>query len=862
MARRRCCLLSSTPTLGPKTLIYICIFLIGIGASRVEGRKLTVELGGSGGHLRDKGTPCLLKAARQNHHLQIEKVYLNTSELEYYVYCNQSSPPSDIDSPLWQNECSYFSASPSSSLLSRGRLSILANQTYVSDASKGGQKWKSKIDWLRERTGSKIADARMQLQAKANQIREKRNFVSSMQQLGLLDQAVTSSARMVLKTQESMHVRTHLSISATRRTVLFASPPPYNSSWSPLRNSPPCPIWTTHITNTSCVTGLADEQSEAYCSTLVPSLPRSFFDVLLYVSSASSVSRMYCVDKVGTSTPPADSLCSSSAFTVSSPSSPQCDRCSPSYFGVNCTSCASCGVHGVCNDTMNGDGRCLCEDGWTGSSCSNCSPGYFGLNCTSCGNCGLHGVCNDTTQGDGSCICESGWEGSTCECLSGSNMTSCFQFENIWDREDLDFVNVLDADGDSADFFGAGGTCLSRDGLVLAAGAYGDDDKGDMSGSVIVWVRPNKTTSFSQVPSMKLVDPNGFDGDNLGSGGVSLSGNGLVLVAASHQDDEMGAESGSVLVWDRKIEGVPFSNVVPEKLLDPDGAANDELGRGGTSISSDGLVIAAASHGDDEESNDSGSVLVWVRTLVSSNFSDVVPEKLTDPNGGENFFLGYGGPALSADGLVLVAAAHQDSTNGADSGSVLVWDRGHPEVSFGEISPLKLLDPNGVAQDWLGQEGPIVSESGLIVGAGGHGIDAQVSNDGAFILWERQSSDVAFANVTSERLFDSSAVSANWLGKGRAALSSDDLVLAVPAQASGGFAGSVYLWQRQNTTVLFSSVSSVSLAQAGTNGLGLDGVALSGDGKVLAASSSFGPAGLYVWENICVGGSSPPLCLD
>uniref|UniRef100_A0A7S3DDP6 Uncharacterized protein n=1 Tax=Palpitomonas bilix TaxID=652834 RepID=A0A7S3DDP6_9EUKA len=109
-------------------------------------------------------------------------------------------------------------------------------------------------------------------------------------------------------------------------------------------------------------------------------------------------------------------------------------------------------------------------------------------------------------------------------------------------------------------------------------------------------------------------------------------------------------------------------------MVDPDGNSNDELGRGGTSLSATGLVLAVASDSDDDKGDGSGTVSVWQRANNSISFADVIPTKLVDPDGNAFDSLGRSGPSLSANGLVLAAASFRDDNQGNESGSVLVWE--------------------------------------------------------------------------------------------------------------------------------------------------------------------------------------------
>lgn len=120
-----------------------------------------------------------------------------------------------------------------------------------------------------------------------------------------------------------------------------------------------------------------------------------------------------------------------------------CQECMPGYYGKTCTQCRSCNSHGRCNDTVAGDGRCICDEGYTPDSrCAlcdegwdfnpttmscQCSPQHFGPHCLSCPICAPHGHCNSGKDGDGRCICDVGWSDSNncVGCMNGYFGDTC-----------------------------------------------------------------------------------------------------------------------------------------------------------------------------------------------------------------------------------------------------------------------------------------------------------------------------------------------------------------------------------------------------------------------------------------------------
>ena len=70
-----------------------------------------------------------------------------------------------------------------------------------------------------------------------------------------------------------------------------------------------------------------------------------------------------------------------------------CEGCVAGYYGSDCSGVCNCGPNGSCNDNIDGDGTCSCDEGWGGAQCNNCAPGHFGLDCTPCA-CGEGASCS------------------------------------------------------------------------------------------------------------------------------------------------------------------------------------------------------------------------------------------------------------------------------------------------------------------------------------------------------------------------------------------------------------------------------------------------------------------------------------
>ncbi|KAH8329125.1 hypothetical protein KR074_004083 [Drosophila pseudoananassae] len=95
--------------------------------------------------------------------------------------------------------------------------------------------------------------------------------------------------------------------------------------------------------------------------------------------------------------------------------------CPPDTYGPNCEPCADCNGNGKCKGagTRKGNGKCLCDAGYTGTNCNECGPQHYEsfrdekkLLCTQC-----HAACGEggcTGAGPKSCRkCKDGWRMDT-----------------------------------------------------------------------------------------------------------------------------------------------------------------------------------------------------------------------------------------------------------------------------------------------------------------------------------------------------------------------------------------------------------------------------------------------------------------
>ena len=140
----------------------------------------------------------------------------------------------------------------------------------------------------------------------------------------------------------------------------------------------------------------------------------------------------------------------------------------------------------------------------------------------------------------------------------------------------------------------AGGDGFSRSvslsGRHAVIGAFGDDDKGDFSGSTYIFERDDTTGTWEQ--ETKLLASDGMSDDFFGTS-VFILGDRIVIGALRGGDS--GIQSGAAYIFERDPGTGSWKENV--KLLPSDGAAGDLFGQS-VSLSGNLIAIGAQQHGD------------------------------------------------------------------------------------------------------------------------------------------------------------------------------------------------------------------------------------------------------------------------
>ena len=272
-------------------------------------------------------------------------------------------------------------------------------------------------------------------------------------------------------------------------------------------------------------------------------------------------------------------------------------------------------------------------------------------------------------------------------------------------------------DGAAVDEFG-GYVTISGDTAVV--GAREDDDAGQASGSVYVFVRSG--TTWSQ--QAKLMAGDGAAGDEFG---VSVDISGETLVVGSWGDDDKGTSSGSAYVFVRS--GSTWTQQA--KLTASDGAAIDLFGRS-LAFSGDTAVVGA--YQGDDKGTDSGSAYVFVR----SGTTWTQQAKLTASDGAALDWFGY---AVATKGDTIVIGARLADL-GVNAGAVYVFESSGSTWSH----QAKLTASNAAASDVFGDSVAIEGDT-VVIGPGGD--DDKGSNSGSAYVFVGPVADLEVTKTDS-----------------------------------------------------------------------------------------------------------------
>jgi len=217
-----------------------------------------------------------------------------------------------------------------------------------------------------------------------------------------------------------------------------------------------------------------------------------------------------------------------------------------------------------------------------------------------------------------------------------------------------------DIDGEAGADWAGWSVSLSADGTIVAIGAPNNDDNGAQSGHVRVY--EYESSSWVQLGS----DIDGEAADDHFGWIVSLSADGTRLAIGAPQNNGYGSNSGHVRVYDYDSSALAWVKLGD----DIDGeAANDHLGWT-VSLSDDGSTVAIGSNAN----KGGGTSAAYVRVYeYDTSLNDWIQLGNDIDGVASDEWLSV---SLSADGKHIAIGAPSNDGDGSDSGlvNIFIWD--------------------------------------------------------------------------------------------------------------------------------------------------------------------------------------------
>jgi len=263
-----------------------------------------------------------------------------------------------------------------------------------------------------------------------------------------------------------------------------------------------------------------------------------------------------------------------------------------------------------------------------------------------------------------------------------------------------------DIDGEQEGDYSGSALSLSKDGLVVAIGAY-NNDGGDVTNAG--HVRVHEWNVLTKLWMQRGADIDGILNSEKFGSAVSLSEDGSRLAIGASRNTEYGTNSGrvSVYMWQNSAWSQMGQNIYGDK-------ADDSLGGKGTvSMSGDGSKLALGLPGSDEKANSAGKVVIYnIHEQQIEHVTSIQGENAQDQSGGS--------VSLSYDGSAVAIGSEGNSNNGYYSGHVRVFVL---DISKSEWAQLGDAIAGEYEEDMSGTS-VSVSNDGTVLAIGA------VSNDG------------------------------------------------------------------------------------------------------------------------------------
>lgn len=318
------------------------------------------------------------------------------------------------------------------------------------------------------------------------------------------------------------------------------------------------------------------------------------------------------------------------------------------------------------------------------------------------------------------------------------------------------------------------GGAVSVSGSTVAVAARNDDDLGADSGSALVF----ELVEWEEIANISSSDVAAYDSFGYAT---AISGDTLVIGASS--DDDGGSKSGSAYVFSRDTGGADNWGQVA-KITASDGATKDFFG---SAVTISGDTIAVGAHRDDHVATVAGSVYVFERNQGGSDNWGQVAKIIASAPAASEFF----GFSVSLDLDTLVVGERHSNTFAVRGGSAYVFERDAGGTNnWGQVREITGTD--SAAFDGFGHS---VAVWGDTLAVGAHADDDAGSKSGSAYVFDRDSGGLDnWGQVAKLTAIDGAARDEFGFS---IAISGDDIVVGSPFDDdTGSRSGSAYLYSR------------------------------------------------------------------
>jgi hypothetical protein len=274
----------------------------------------------------------------------------------------------------------------------------------------------------------------------------------------------------------------------------------------------------------------------------------------------------------------------------------------------------------------------------------------------------------------------------------------------------------------SSDYFGY---AVSVSGNTAVIGTYLDDDAAADAGCAYVFKKVGGVwTEIAKLTASDAVANHWF--------GYSAAISGDVIVVGAYRDN---GDQGAAYVFEQPVSGW-VSMTETAKLTASDGVGLDKFGLS-VAVSGDQIVIGASE--DDDNGANSGSVYVFEKP-VSGWETMTETAKLTSSDGNGSDLFGY---SVAISGSTIVVGAHLQDQGGVDAGAAYIFEKPNGGWASG-TEDAKLTAFDGSGGDWFGFSVAISGED-VIIGA-----SRENSNRGAAYIFQKPSGNWATTSVSTK----------------------------------------------------------------------------------------------------------------